>query len=141
MNHKTITIPARRNYSPAVKPSSIAALPFVQLPKSLKGGPGSKWRVPPTDNYERACDIGMEYAAHYVQFLKDNPHWVGVNLLGDIVADMDFNDSTGAKGYRVGFFTYLERLIHTQAKHVNAFTEVDGMSAYYAATAEAGEAV
>ncbi|ECY9625004.1 hypothetical protein AVH85_10525 [Salmonella enterica subsp. enterica serovar Cerro] len=125
------TVPARRDYKPEIKPASLSALPFVYRPKrGFKNA--SNWRVPPTDDYGLACKIGREYAAHFVQYLKDNPCWVGSNTLGHIVAAIDFKDETGAKGYWVGFFSHLERLIHAQAQRMDVFADVDRINAYYA---------
>lgn len=129
------TVPARRDYKPEIKPASLSALPFVYRPKrGFKNA--SNWRVPPTDDYGLACKIGREYAAHFVQYLKDNPCWVGSNTLGHIVAGIDFKDETGAKGYWVGFFSHLERLIHAQAQRMDVFADVDRINAYYAEIAD-----
>lgn len=49
-----------------------------------------------------------------------------------IVAAIDFKDETGAKGYWVGFFSHLERLIHAQAQRMDVFADVDRINAYYA---------
>lgn len=125
------TVPARRDYKPEVKPASLSALPFVFRPKrGFKNA--SNWRVPPTDDYGLACEIGREYAAHFVQFMKDNPYWVGSNTLGAIVSAIDFKDESGAKGYWVGFFSHLERLIYATAQRIDVFADVDKINAYYA---------
>jgi hypothetical protein len=125
------TVPARRDYKPEVKPASLSALPFVYRPKrGFKNA--SNWRVPPTDDYGLACEIGQEYAAHFVQYMKDNPYWVGSNTLGAIVSAIDFKDESGAKGYWVGFFSHLERLIYATAQRIDVFADVDKINAYYA---------
>jgi hypothetical protein len=125
------TVPARRDYNPEVKPTSLSALPFVFRPKrGFKNA--SNWRVPPTDDYGLACEIGREYAAHFVQFMKDNPYWVGFNRLGEIVSAIDFKDESGAKGYWVGFFSHLERLIYATAQRIDVFADVDTINTYYA---------
>ncbi len=126
-----ITKPARRDYKPEQKPVSPSLLPFVFRPKRGSKG-ASDWCVTPTDDYGLACEIGREYAAHFVQFMKDNPSWVESNKLGIIASDIDFTDESGAKGYWVGFFSYLERLIYAQAKHIDVFADVDLVNARYA---------
>ena len=123
-------IPARRDYKPEVKPVPLSALPFVCQPRrGFKNA--SNWRVPPTDDYGLACKMGAEYAAHYVQYLKNNS-WVSSNLLGNIAKDIDFQDISDAMGYWVGFFSYLERLILAQAQRMDVFEDVDRVNAYYA---------
>src|SRR5450830_531158 len=52
--------------------SDFEKLPFVYRPKRGFNN-SSNWHVPPTSSYTRACEIGQEYALHFVQFLKDNP--------------------------------------------------------------------
>jgi hypothetical protein len=126
-------LPARRDYKPEVVPASHDALPFINRPKrKSKRNPHTNWHVPPANDYGEACQMGEEYAAHYVQYLKDNPFWVGSNMLGLIAGDIDFKDDTAAKGYWVGFFTYLERLIHAQSTRMDVFADVDQRHAKYA---------
>ncbi|MGB5835111.1 MAG: hypothetical protein WBG92_24435 [Thiohalocapsa sp.] len=141
MTAQTPSAPARRDYKPEVHPARIDALPFVYRPgrRNKKAKP-SNWQVPPTDDYGVACDLGHEYAAHFVQFLKDNPFWVGFGHLKHIVADMDFQDDSGAKGYWVGFFAHLERLLYLQAKRMDVFADLDQLNAHYAAIRAAREA-
>lgn len=111
--------------------SCFADLPFVHHPKrGIQAA--SNWHVPPTDDYAQACTLGREYAGHFIQYLKNNPSWVGANGLGRIAADMDFRDDTGAKGYWVGFFSQLERLIHAEARRIDVFADVDYVNAIYA---------
>jgi len=101
------------------KQSGFLALPFVHRSKhDLKKS--SNWHVPPAKNYEQACQQGHEYAAHFVRYLQDPDYAFGVNTLGHIVKDIDFNNNGNAKGYWVGFFSYLERLLHAQDMDVFA---------------------
>jgi hypothetical protein len=105
-------------------------LPFNFFPK--RGGSYktiSHWRVPPTDDYGVGCLVGREYAAHFVQYLKDNPSSAGSNFLGLIAKDIDFADESGAKGYWVGFFSQLERIIYMGSVAVNVFDDVDDRNA------------
>lgn len=116
--------PARRNYKAELEEVSARALPFVS--KQDRSKPGKKyWDVKPINDYSLACNIGAEYAAHFVQYLKNNPNDVEINLLGSIVEDMDFTDDSGAKGYHVGFFTYLEFLLYKSVKKRKVFHDLD----------------
>ena len=112
-----------RNYLPAtVLPT---ALPFISGPRyyQKQGSPrcGKLWHVPRTSDYEHARRIGHLYAAHFTQYLKDNPTCVGGNLLGHIATDMDFHDASAKRGYWIGFFSFLEQLIYTQATQQPVF--------------------
>ena len=126
---KPITgIPSRRHYR-ALKTD----LPFIAGPQHFlkHGSPrfGSLWHVHRINNYEQARAIGREYAAHFAQYLKDNPEIVGQNLLGRIASDMKFDDTSAKRGYWIGFFSYLEHLIHAQAIQRPVFTDLDGFNA------------
>jgi hypothetical protein len=90
------------------------------------------WKTPPTDDYRHACTVGYEYAACFVQCLKHNPHWVSAGILGWIAKDIDFTDESAAKGYWVGFFSYLERLIHAMAMHIDVCADLERVNAHYA---------
>ncbi|MBL1264527.1 hypothetical protein [Candidatus Methylomicrobium oryzae] len=126
-----VKAPARRDYKPEVKPLSLSELPFVYRPK--RGAKNaSNWCVTPIDDYGLACEIGREYAAHFAQYMKDNPCLVGSNVLGYIIEDIDFKDNSDAKGYWVGFFSHLERLIYAQAQRMDVFADVDRVNASYA---------
>ncbi|WP_341674960.1 hypothetical protein [Niveibacterium sp. SC-1] len=111
--------------------ATVGALPFVRIPRRVREQ-SCYWRVPPTDDYGLACDIGRECAAHYVQYLKDNPRAAGMNTLGRIAADIDFRDEGGAKGYWVGFFSHLERLICAQANRMDVFEDLARVNAVVA---------
>jgi hypothetical protein len=123
--------PARREYKPVGNESSFLALPFVHRPKQESKN-ASNWCVPKIGDYRQACDIGQEYAAHFAQYLKDNPDMCGANSLGHIAMDIDFMDESDAKGYWVGFFSYLERLIFAQTQWMDVFGDVDRIKACYA---------
>ncbi len=131
MRKPIATVPARRNYKPEIRSVTFTALPFVRYCKN-KPKKNTNWHVPPTDDYTLACQTGVEYGAHFAQFLKDNPFWVGSNVLGEIVADIDFKDESKAKGYWVGFFSQLERLIYIGAQHQDVFDAVDEVNAHSA---------
>jgi len=103
----------------------LSALPFMHQPRRGR----CAWRVPGTDDYASACQRGGEFAAHFAQYLRDNPGVAGSNVLGLIASGIDFADDSGAKGYWVGFFAYLERLIHGQAQRMDVFADVAQINA------------
>ena len=78
--------PARPEYKPATDESGFAKLPFVYRPKRGFNN-ASNWHTPPTEDYAQACAVGGEYAAHFAQYLKDNPDMCGANSLGIIARD------------------------------------------------------
>ena len=120
--------PARHYYRPT--PARITQLPFIASARyASRHGRGLKsclWLVNRhiTDP-DKATLIGREYAAHFAQFLKDNPTQAGSNLLGRIAAEIRYNDPTAASGYWIGFFSYLERLIAERAAQCVVFDELD----------------
>ncbi|HVW66020.1 MAG TPA: hypothetical protein VHB01_13515 [Nitrosospira sp.] len=103
-------------------------LPFERSPRCIKEIgkiPFCYWYVPRIDDYGLACRIGMEYAAHFVQFLKDDPSAVPNNILGHIMRDIDFEDDSDAKGYWVGFLTELSQYLLKGTKRMDVFAELD----------------
>jgi len=119
-------LPLRRSYAPTSVRAPFFALPFISRPKN---GPPSNWDVPRTDDYNEACAFGREYAGHFLQYLKDNPDAVGANLLGHIAKYIDFADKSETSGCWVGFFSYLERVLHHGASDIDVFVDVDRMQA------------
>ena len=99
--------------SPAISPTD--SLPFVTHQKRGNNKIWSNWHVKPTDDYGEACLKGTEYAVHYLQFILDNPFYVGFNAIGSFAEDMNFIDKTSAKGYWAGFFSTLERFLYVGA--------------------------
>ena len=129
--------PARRDYKPEVPTDPLtytpmSELPFVYFPPRKHKKAKCHWHVPATENCIEADDIGREYAAHLAQYLKDNPHMVGSNVLYRIAADMDFKTNFAAQCYQRGFFSQLERLLCTWTPQMDAFEDVDYLRAYYA---------
>jgi hypothetical protein len=122
--------PTRREYKPINDAWSFGKLPFVHRPKhGLKTA--SNWKIPPTNDYGAACNTGCEYAGHYLQYIKDNPQACGSNALGAIASDIDFKDASNAKGYWVGFFSYIERVLYAQVHDMNVFEEIDRVNSAY----------
>jgi hypothetical protein len=110
--------------------SSFSNLPFIHTPTN-ESNDASNWCVPVTDDYSRACESGREYAAHFAQYLKDNPDMCGANSLGVIARDIDFKDTSSTAGYWVGFFSYLERIIFAQVQRMDVLRDVDSINRYY----------
>ena len=124
-------LPARRDYKPEVLTTPMSELPFVSRPERKdKKARHSNWNVPAAEDYGVACEIGREYAAHYIQYLKDNPGQMPI--LNCIVSDIDFEDKSNTKGYWVGFISYLDRLLRAQARQLDVFADVDREQAIYA---------
>eukprot|EP01042_Synura_sphagnicola_P015857 gene15857-biopygen15870 len=121
--------------APAPAPTATTTS-FLKLPFVYRAKRGfrctSNWHVAPTDDYEKACAMGHEYAAHFVRYLGDRAGFFGVNALGNIVKDIDFSDDSCAKGYWIGFFSYLERLIQAQAQDMDVFADVAQINACFA---------
>jgi hypothetical protein len=103
--------------------TSFSTLPFVYRSRD-DSSHNSNWHVPPARNYAQACQRGRNYAAHFVRYLQAHGYAFGVNALGYIVKDIDFSDESTRKGYWVGFFSYLERLLHAQARNIDVFADV-----------------
>jgi hypothetical protein len=114
----------------AADEKALADLPFVA--DDTNPPKRRYWKTPPTDDYRHACTVGYEYAACFVQCLKHNPHWVSAGILGWIAKDIDFSDESASKGYWVGFFSYLERLIHAMAMHIDVCADLEMVNAHYA---------
>ncbi|WP_074976048.1 hypothetical protein [Nitrosospira multiformis] len=123
------SIPKRHGYKAnRNKVFNPVLLPFELAPRCLQELgkiPFSHWHVPPIDDYGLACRIGQEYAAHFVQSLKDDPAGVPNNLLSKIVQDIDFTDKSAKTGYWVGFFTELSRYLLIGAQRIDVFKELD----------------
>lgn len=83
-------------------PSTI--LPFV---KHSRKGP-NYWAIKRVKDYGEACDLGREYAAEYLEYLKLDPH---NGLLGWIAKAVDGTDESASKGYAVGFFAFLDEVL------------------------------
>lgn len=126
-----VSVPLRRRYLPAADITSPAELPFVQQ-RRRGAAITSYWHLPPVADYGQACALGREYAAHFAQFIKDNPAWTGANLLARIARDIDFADESPAKGCWVGFFAQIERLLHAGARLTDVFADVDQVNAQVA---------
>lgn len=109
------TLVERRTFPP--RPASITDLAFVADVRIERKTRRSFWAVPQTDDYGHANNVGRQYACDFVQYLKENPAWVGGNLLALVAKDMaEVEDDSDAKGYAVGFWSFIEILLY-QAVH------------------------
>lgn len=118
---------APRTYRPGNKGDDMSIeLPFVLFDN--KGGEQhvDHWHVPPDgcdDSFEETL-IGRRYAAHYAQFLKDNPDSVGYSVLLSIVQDMLQKQGPKVKHtsrYVVGFLAHVDELVYMAAKRIEVF--------------------
>lgn len=94
----------------------LEALPFVSAT--------SLWHVPLFHDFKAACQFGRACAAHFAQFLNDNPQYVGAATLRAIAADMDFADSAPARGCTIGFFAEIERMMRDTAYSYDVFADL-----------------
>lgn len=93
----------------------IARLPFVQ---DVKVGPRRTerkfWCVPEVDCYGEANAIGAQYAADWLQYLRDNPGVAGDALMGWFAKEMYLSakdKSGGSHGVAVGFWALIEQAL------------------------------
>ncbi|MEJ2622719.1 MAG: response regulator [Candidatus Thiodiazotropha sp.] len=89
-------------------------VPFEHFPlfQNMDKRPDSGRWLAEDENYGAACARGREYAAYLALYLKANPSLAGSNIINQIVTEMVFFDDSSAKGYRVGFFSFLELMIY-----------------------------
>ena len=114
-------------------------LPFVV---DVKIAPRKKklsfWHVAPTDSYNRAHDVGRQYAADFAQYLKQNPNSVGFGMLGCIIDDMvKIGDDSDMKGYAAGFLAFVEQLLFAAANSTNHYALAETLAYREAIWAEA----
>jgi hypothetical protein len=121
--NSTLVHVGRRDYKPHKSYITSLALPFVSCPDNSVRNI-NRWNVAKADSYESAKRLGLEYGAHFAQYLKDNPGTEGLCNLGLIAAAINFSDESESQGYWVGFFSYLERLVTAAASQVDVFEEV-----------------
>ncbi|NHR07575.1 hypothetical protein HA052_20510 [Chromobacterium haemolyticum] len=123
--------PPRRRYKGVSREAVETLLPFVSFI------PGRTyphyWQIEPSyDSYPQAGADGREYAAHLLQWLKDNPLLVGSGLLGRIARDIDFANEQ-QRGVWVAFFNHLERVLSLGLRGLDVFAHVDGQHDYHLA--------
>lgn len=115
--------PARRSYQPA-EPTPIEALPFVVR----EADTWHYWRVHTTGDYGLDCDLGREYAAHYLQWIKDNPGYASENSLAMIARDVNYKSARN-HGFWLAFFYFLEQQLGERARQINPFEISDAQLA------------
>lgn len=121
----------RRSFPP--RPASFTDLPFVADLGRGRNKRRSFWNVPPTDDYGHANDVGRQYAADFVQYLKQNPFWVGSGTLGTLIEDMAQHPRGEAMhGYAVGFFAFLEQLLYAAANSTDHYAIAERDAQRYA---------
>ncbi|MDF2434748.1 MAG: hypothetical protein JWP44_4379 [Mucilaginibacter sp.] len=88
-----------------------------------------------TAAYARACEAGRAHAAQFAQALKDKPYYAGAGQLAHLAARIDYTDESASKGFSVGFYSHLERLIALGAQHLDIAADLTHINVTYAATA------
>ena len=113
----------------------IARLPFVQ---DVKVGPRRTerkfWCVPEVDCYGEANAIGAQYAADWLQYLRDNPGVAGDALMGRFANEMyqgDREKRGGSHGVAVGFWTLIEQAL-SHAGTFDHYAAAEAMAQRYA---------
>lgn len=123
MAAQSIPMPTRRDYLPA-ESTPIEALPFVVRDADT----WHYWRTQTTGNYGMDCDLGREYAAHYLQWLKDNPGEIGGSHLSCIARDINYK-SAHSEGIWLAFFYFLEQQLGERALQIDPFAITDAQLA------------
>lgn len=117
-SNDAFTITRKHFHRPSAE---LTKLPFI---KDVKVSPRRKqrkfWHVPPIDCYGTANVIGAQYAADWIQYLKQNPETAGSALMGLFVKEMR-NEADGedkSHGVAVGFWALIEKaLLHSCLDH------------------------
>lgn len=125
---KALALPARRTYEPRLEKATMADLPFTEGGRF--GDPLKAWAPSKVTSYGDACLLGMEYAAHWLQFVKDGESGNYVYTLERIVRDMDFADASDAKGCIIGFLAHIERVVRRAVPYIDVYQELDLASAH-----------
>ena len=123
----------RNSFNP--QPCSFTQLPFVA---DVKVGPRKKrrsfWVVPQVHCYAAANATGEQFAADFIQLLKQNPEWAGAGTLGRIARDMYCNGDETSNGVPVGFWSLIERVLIMGAQRIDVYgvaaASVSALAAY-----------
>lgn len=110
--------------------------PFVQ--RTSMRTDRSRW-LAEEYGYGAACAKGREYAAYIALYLKANPSFAGSNIISKITQEMEFSDDSDSKGYRVGFFSFLEMMVQKFSRDHDVCSYLDRINNVYAATEMARE--
>lgn len=138
--------PARRNAPlfPTIQRNTFNPEPckFIQLPfvADLKTSPRLKkrcfWVAPEVQSYAAANVIGEQFAADWIQFLKQNPIWIGAGTTGHIAKDMYCPTTTAAPGVASGFWALIEQILMVGAQHVDVYAIAEASAKRLAAYAD-----
>lgn len=125
------TLVERRSFPPRYAPlTDLAFVADVRIERKTRR---SFWAVPQTDDYGHANKVGRQYACDFVQFLKDSPERVGSNLLGRMAEGMaEIENDSDAKGYAVGFWSFIEILLHQAAHSTDHYALAEADAQRYA---------
>ena len=115
---QAFTFIKRNEFNPS--PCLFARLPFVaDVRETPRKKSRSFWAVPQIDCYGTANVVGAQYAADWIQFLKQNPEWVGGGTTGQIAREM--HGATSADGVSVGFWSLIEAALVAGSARVDAY--------------------
>lgn len=105
-------ISIQRNRFPQ-RDCDLTKLPFVADVEVLSRRKERKfWHVPEVDCYATANIVGAQYAADWIQYLKDNPGAVGAGLMGWFAKEMYQGQRDDAShGIAVGFWVLIEQAL------------------------------
>ncbi|MDP2770899.1 MAG: hypothetical protein Q8O81_13830 [Giesbergeria sp.] len=96
------------------RPCPLTSLPFIDDVKvSPRRTQRKFWHVPKVDCYATANVIGAQYAADWIQYIKENPDMVGSGFMGTIVKEM-YQAAHGddkSHGIAVGFWVLIEKAL------------------------------
>lgn len=110
----------KRNRFPK-RSCQLTALPFiVDVKVAPRRTERDFWHVPEVDCYATANVIGAQFAADWIQFLKENPSEAGTNLMGRFASEMYVRGRGDGKshGIAVGFWCLIETaLLHAGIDH------------------------
>lgn len=113
--------------------AAMTDLPFVA---DTKSGPKtvrrSFWSVQETDDYSHANDVGVQHACDFIQFMKQNPRFVGSSVLSNIANDMaEHKCGTAMHGYAVGFWSIIELFLYKAANHLDHYAIAEAEAQRY----------
>lgn len=78
----------------------------------MKGSPPILVTLPPGADYQVACRAGVRHAAEFIEWLADNPEWIGGATLERVIAELAATrGDPDSRGYAVGFCAEIERCL------------------------------
>lgn len=104
------------------EPCKFTRLPFVAdvktAPRRLRR---SFWAVPDVECTASANALGEQYAADWIQFLKQNPEWIGAATTAKIAREMYTTEANESSAIAVGFWCLIEKVLIAGAQHVDVY--------------------